>query len=66
MQMARLQDGLAEAVPVSEKWPRIKEDLDLRGTLGTSKDVPVGFENIRLHFDVRGLVPCEYRDMSPA
>jgi uncharacterized OsmC-like protein len=27
-------------------------DLDLRGTLGISKDVPVGFESIRLHFDV--------------
>jgi uncharacterized OsmC-like protein len=27
-------------------------DLDLRGTLSISKDVPVGFESIRLHFDV--------------
>jgi uncharacterized OsmC-like protein len=27
-------------------------DLDLRGTLGISKDVPVGFESVRLHFDV--------------
>lgn len=27
-------------------------DLDLRGTLGIAKDVPVGFESIRLHFDV--------------
>jgi uncharacterized OsmC-like protein len=26
--------------------------LDLRGTLGISKDVPVGFEDIHLHFDV--------------
>jgi uncharacterized OsmC-like protein len=30
----------------------VEGDLDLRGTLGLSKDVPVGFENIRLHFDV--------------
>jgi uncharacterized OsmC-like protein len=30
----------------------VEGDLDLRGTLGISKDVPVGFENIRLHFDV--------------
>jgi len=28
-------------------------DLDLRGTLGISKDVPVGFDRIALHFDVR-------------
>jgi uncharacterized OsmC-like protein len=27
-------------------------DLDLRGTLGIAKDVPVGFESIRLSFDV--------------
>jgi uncharacterized OsmC-like protein len=27
-------------------------DLDLRGTLGISKDVPVGFESIRLRFDI--------------
>ena len=25
-------------------------DLDFRGTLGVSKDVPVGFQNIRLKF----------------
>lgn len=30
----------------------VEGDLDLRGTLGISKDVPVGFENIRLHFDI--------------
>jgi len=27
-------------------------DLDFRGTLGVSKDVPVGFVNIRLQFDI--------------
>src|ERR687886_372408 len=27
-------------------------DLDLRGTLGIARDVPVGFEQIRLRFDV--------------
>jgi uncharacterized OsmC-like protein len=30
----------------------VSGDLDLRGTLGISKDVPVGFANIRLDFDV--------------
>ena len=30
----------------------VEGDLDLRGTLGISKDVPVGFESIHLHFDV--------------
>jgi uncharacterized OsmC-like protein len=27
-------------------------DLDFRGTLGVSKEVPVGFQEIRLHFDL--------------
>jgi uncharacterized OsmC-like protein len=27
-------------------------DLDFRGTLGIAKDVPVGFRQIRLHFDL--------------
>jgi uncharacterized OsmC-like protein len=30
----------------------VEGDLDLRGTLGISKDVPVGFESISLKFDV--------------
>ena len=30
----------------------VEGDLDLRGTLGISKDLPVGFESIRLHFNV--------------
>src|ERR1700735_4035937 len=30
----------------------VEGDLDLRGTLGIAKDVPVGFESIHLHFDV--------------
>jgi uncharacterized OsmC-like protein len=31
----------------------VEGDLDLQGTLGISKQVPVGFENIRVTFDVR-------------
>jgi len=31
---------------------KVEGDLDLRGTLGIAKDVPVGFEAIRLHFEV--------------
>ncbi len=27
-------------------------DLDFRGTLGVAKEAPVGFKNIRLHFDL--------------
>jgi uncharacterized OsmC-like protein len=31
---------------------RAEGDLDFRGTLGVSKEVPVGFRQIRLHFDL--------------
>ncbi len=30
----------------------VEGDMDLRGTLGIAKDVPVGFESIRIHFDI--------------
>ena len=30
----------------------VEGDLDLRGTLGLSKDIPVGFESIQLRFDI--------------
>jgi uncharacterized OsmC-like protein len=31
---------------------RAEGDLDFRGTLGVVKDVPVGFQRIRLHFEL--------------
>lgn len=31
----------------------VEGDLDLQGTLGISKETPVGFQNIRVLFDVR-------------
>ena len=31
---------------------RAEGDLDFRGTLGVSKEVPVGLQNIRLHFEL--------------
>ena len=31
---------------------RAEGDLDFRGTLGVSKEVPVGFRNIRLYFEL--------------
>jgi uncharacterized OsmC-like protein len=31
---------------------RAEGDLDFRGTLGVAKDVPVGFRDIRLSFDI--------------
>jgi len=42
----------AMGIPTERIAVTVEGDLDLRGTLGISKDVPVGFESIRLHFDV--------------
>ena len=42
----------AMGIPTDRIEVAVEGDLDLRGTLGISKDVPVGFEKIRLHFDV--------------
>ena len=39
-------------VPLKTGIVTAEGDLDFRGTLGVSKDVPVGFVSIRLHFDV--------------
>lgn len=43
----------AMGVPTESIEVSAEGDLDLRGTLGIAKDVPVGFEDIRLKFHVR-------------
>lgn len=40
-------------IEVSEGVIRAEGDLDFRGTLGVSKETPVGFQNIRLSFDLQ-------------
>jgi uncharacterized OsmC-like protein len=42
----------AMAIPTERIEVTVEGDLDLRGTLGIAKDVPVGFESIHLLFDV--------------
>ena len=37
-------------------------DLDFRGTLGVSRDTPVGFRDIRLRFDLAGSLSADERD----
>ena len=39
-------------IPLHGAKIRAEGDLDFRGTLGVSKDVPVGFKEIRLNFDL--------------
>ena len=42
----------AMGIPTERIEVTVEGDLDLRGTLGISKDVPVGFESIHLNFDI--------------
>ena len=42
----------AMGIPTKRIEVKVEGDLDLRGTLGVSKDVPVGFERIRVYFDI--------------
>ena len=42
----------AMSIPTERIEVTVEGSLDLRGTLGISKDAPVGFESVRLHFDV--------------
>ena len=42
----------AMAIPTESIAVTAEGDLDLRGTLGISKEVPVGFERINLQFDI--------------
>src|ERR1700690_3072463 len=42
----------AMGIPTERIEVTAEGDLDLRGTLGISKDVPVGFESLRLRFDI--------------
>jgi uncharacterized OsmC-like protein len=42
----------AMAIPIVHIRVDVEGEMDLRGTLGISKDVPVGFQNIHARFDI--------------
>lgn len=42
----------AMGIPTERLEVTVEGDLDLRGTLGIAKGVPVGFEHIRMRFDI--------------
>jgi uncharacterized OsmC-like protein len=51
----------ALGVPVRGGRVTAEGDLDFRGTLGVSKEAPVGFRAIRLHFDLDTDATAEQR-----
>jgi uncharacterized OsmC-like protein len=55
--------AVAAAIGVDLRRASVKAegDLDFRGTLGVSKEAPVGFRDIRLRFDLDTDAPEEQR-----
>ena len=49
----------AFGVTLTKSTVRVSGDLDFRGTLGVAKDVPVGFRDLRLTFDIAADAPRE-------
>lgn len=47
----------ARGIAIKGVESRYEGDLDLRGFLGISEDVPVGYQNIRLYFKIDADVP---------
>jgi uncharacterized OsmC-like protein len=56
-----LLEALAGCAGVTLRAVATALDLDFRGTLGVSKEVPVGFKAIRLHFDLDTDATAEQR-----
>src|ERR1044071_461886 len=52
--------GAALGIQLRDARVRAERDLDFRGTLAVSKDVPVGFDRIRLRFDLDTDAPAEH------
>jgi uncharacterized OsmC-like protein len=46
-------------IPIKGGTVNVEGDLDFRGTLGVTKDQPVGFKEIRLRFDLDTQAPAE-------
>jgi uncharacterized OsmC-like protein len=44
--------GTALGIEIRDGTVRAEGDLDFRGTLGVAKEAPVGFQRIRLYFDL--------------
>lgn len=54
--------SIAIGVVIKNGKVRAEGDLDFRGTLGISKEVPVGFKNIRLYFQFQSDATAEQID----
>jgi uncharacterized OsmC-like protein len=46
-------------IPIQHGTVHAEGDLDFRGTMGVSREAPVGFTAIRLRFDLEAIAPPE-------
>jgi len=49
----------AMEIPITSGSITAEGDVDFRGTLGVSREVPIGFQEIRLKFDLQSEAPAE-------
>lgn len=49
----------AMEIPIRSGSITAEGDVDFRGTLGVSRDVPIGFQEIRLSFDIDSDAPAD-------
>ncbi len=54
--------GSAKGIEIRKVESRYEGDLDLRGFLGISGDVPVGYQNIRVYFKIDADVSEEQKE----
>lgn len=55
-------DASAKGIKIRSVQSRYEGDIDLRGFLGISKDVPVGYQEIRVYFKVDADVSDEGKE----
>ncbi len=52
----------AKKIPLKGVESRFEGDIDLRGFLGISQDVPVGYQEIRVYFKIDADIPDEQKE----
>ncbi|MBM4348446.1 MAG: OsmC family protein [Deltaproteobacteria bacterium] len=51
-----------KGIEINKVESRYEGDIDLRGFLGISEDVPVGYQNIRVYFKIEANVSMEQKE----
>lgn len=59
---AMVYHGAAKGIKIKGIESRVEGDLDLRGFLGISDDIPVGYKNIRIHFKIDADISDEEKE----